>query len=222
MTGLQLCLSVGALLLLPSACGGGNPEPDSSPPAASPSASPSAASISPESSKGPEGSQTPGSPVEGFEGVESFPMKFVVPEGFSSPSEDGGTRGYAIDGTSGSAAAFLIRSLTQVEAADLPADLAGHIQKTRDDLIVSDIRATRVGGLPAQAFRLKQRFGTAPFDLWCARAGSCFKPLAYKPMDVTAVRTGRGLVFFEVEYLPEDREKVQEPMQEWLESVRWE
>ena len=35
-------------------------------------------------------------------------------------------------------------------------------------------------------------------------------------------RTGRGLVFFEVEYLPEDREKVQEPMQEWLESVRWE
>jgi hypothetical protein len=198
---------------LPSGCGGDNPEPDSPPPAAS---------SAPESSKPPEASQTPGSTVEGFEGVKSFPMKFVVSEGFSNPSQDGGTRGYSIDGTSGSAAAFLIRSLTQVETADLPADLAGHIKKTRDDLIVTDIRATKVGGLPAQSFRLEQRFGTAPFDLWCARAGSCFKPLAHKPMDVTAVRTGRGLVVFEVEYLPEDREEVQEPMQEWLESVRWE
>jgi len=41
-------------------------------------------------------------------------------------------------------------------------------------------------------------------------------------MDVTVVRTGQGLVLFWLEHDPKDRARVQEPMQTWLSSVRWE
>jgi len=107
-------------------------------------------------------------------------------------------------------------------AGDLPADLAAHIRTNRPDLIVSDVGTTEVDGRPAQTFTLAQKPGTAPSDLWCVRAGSCYKLLEDKPLDLTAVRTGQGLVLFEVGYLPKDQGKVQEPMQNWLSSVRWE
>jgi hypothetical protein len=192
---------------------GGTPSPvDPAPPAMSPSPS-STASGAP---------QAPGSTVEGFEGVESFPMTFVVPRGFSDPSRDTGTRLYSIEGTSGGAGAFLVSTLAGVETSDLPDDLASHIRETRDELVVSNVGTTEVGGRPAQTFALAQKPGTAPYDLFCVRGGSCFKLLEDKPMDVTVVRTGRGLVLFWVEYLPKDQESVQGPMQTWLSSVRWE
>lgn len=199
---------------------------DPAPPTASPAdvGSPSAAAPS-ESSAAPEDQespQVPGSSVEGFAGMEGFPMTFVVPAGFSESYEGGGTRAYTIDGTSGGAGAFLVSSLARSEAGDLPADLARHVRRNRDDLIVTDVSTTEVGGRPAQAFTLTQQPGTAPSDLWCVRGGSCFKLLEHKPMDITAVRSGRGLVLFTVEYLPEDRTKAREGIRAWLESVRWE
>ena len=191
---------------------------DPAPPAASSSPSPTAS----EAPEEPEAPQTPGSIVEGFEQVESFPMTFVVPRGFSDPFRDSGTRGYSIDGTSGSAAAFLVSTFNQVAASELPDDLAAYVRETRDDLIVSNISTTEVGGRPAQTFSLAQKPGRPPYELFCVRNGGCFKLLEDKPMDVTAVRTGNGLVLFWVEYLPKDQAKVQEPMQNWLASVRWE
>lgn len=194
---------------------GGTPAPVDP---AAPVASPSPSSAEPEV---PEAPQTPGSTVEGFEGI-TFPMTFVVPKGFSDPTTENGTRGYSIKGTSGAAAAFLISTFTQVPTPDLPADLAAHIRRTRDELTVSNVATTEVGGRPAQTFTLTQKPGTAAFDLFCVNAGGCYKLLEEKPMDMTAVRTGQGLVLFWVEYAPKDRAKVQEPMQTWLASVRWE
>jgi hypothetical protein len=188
---------------------------DSAPPAASPSRSSSTPEV-------PEAPQTPGSTVKGFENVTSFPMTFVVPKGFSDPSSENGTRGYTIKGTSGAVAALLVDTLADTPRSDLPPDLAAHIRTTRDELIVSDVRTTEVGGRSAQAFTLAQKPGTSPYDLLCARGGSCYKLLDDKPMDVTAVRTARGLVLFWVEYAPKDRARVQEPMDTWLSSVRWE
>ena len=174
------------------------------------------------SSAPPEPEQTAGSVVEGFAGVEGFPMSFVVPEGFSEAPVDTGTRGYTVDGTSGGAAVFLVSSLTEVRAEQLPTDLAAHIRETRDDIRVDDVRTTEVGGRAAQAFTLTQKPGTSPQDLWCVRKGSCFKLLEDEPMDVTVVRARQGLVLFEVEYLPRDRAAVQRPVTAWLDSVRWE
>ena len=205
-------VGVGALWL-------GVQQADAPPPVTStpsPSLSPS-----PSASPAPEATQTPGSVVRGFDGVEDFPMRFVVPEGFSEASEGGGTRGYEIDGTSGAAGAFVVSTVADVPAADLPADLAAHIRETRNDLVVSDVRSTEVGGRAGQAFTLTQKPGTAATDLWCARAGSCYKLLEDKPMDMTFVRTRSGLVLFEVEYLGKDRTTVQGPVQRWLASVRW-
>lgn len=204
-------VSVGALWL-----GFGQGE-SAAPPPAAPSPSPTASVTAGEL----EAPQAPGSTVKGFEGIEEFPMTFVVPQGFSDPSRDTGARGYSIDDTSGGAAVFLVSTVTQTAASRLPSDLAAHIRETRDDLIVSDVSTTEVGGRPAQSFTLAQRAGTAPYDLFCARSGSCYKLLEDKPMDVTAVRSGHGLVLFWVEYLPKDQAKVQEPMQTWLSSVRW-
>lgn len=184
------------------------------PPAASPSPSSSV-------SEAPEAPQTPGSTVTGFEGVESFPMTYVVPNGFSDPSTESGTRGYSIEDTSGGAAAFLVSTLTDAPTSDLPDDVAAHIRATRDELMVSNVSTTEVGGRPAQSFTLAQRPGTAPDNLFCVRTGSCYKLLEDKPMDVTAVRTERGLVLFWVEYEPQDRARVQGPMQAWFSSVRW-
>ena len=197
----------------------GAPTPvDPAAPVASPSASASSAEPEPEVPAAP---QTPGSTVEGFEGV-TFPMRFVVPKGFSDPSMENGTRGYSIKGTSGAAAAFLIGTFNQVPTPDLPADLAAHIRQTRDELTVSNVATTDVGGRAAQSFTLTQKPGTAAFDLFCVKAGACYKLLEEKPMDVTTVRTGQGLVLFWVVYAPNDRARVQEPMQTWLASVRWE
>ena len=205
--------AVGAGVIWIAAGQGGQSSPvDPVAPAESPSAS-STVSGAP---------QTPGSTVEGFEGLESFPMSFVVPPGFSEPSRDTGARGYSIEGTSGAAAVFLVGTLTGTKTSALPDDLAAHIRETRDDLVVSEVGSTEVGGRQAQTFTLAQRPGTAPYDLFCVRAGSCFKLLEDKPMDVTTVRTGRGLVLFWAEYLPEDKAKVEGPMQTWLSSVRWE
>ncbi|GAA1931404.1 hypothetical protein [Nocardioides marmoribigeumensis] len=204
--------AVGAGVLWIGLGQGGTPSPvDPAPPAASP----------PPSSTESGAPQAPGSTVEGFEGVE-FPLTFVVPRGFSVASRDTGTRLYSIEGTSGGAGAFLISTLAGAKTSDLPEDLAAHLRETRDDLVVSGVGTTEVGGRPAQTFALAQKPGTAPSDLFCVRAGSCFKLLQDKPMDVTAVRIGRGLVLFWVEYLPTDQAKVQGPMQAWLSSVRWE
>jgi hypothetical protein len=202
----------------------GSQQSDSQPPTAtSPSESPlSSPSSTPGEPSAAETPQTPGSVVHGFDGAEGFPMRFVVPEGFSDPSAEGGTRGYAISGTSGAVGAFVISTVTDDRATDLPADLAAHIREGRDDLLVSNVRATEVGGRTAQSFTLTQKPGTAASDLWCARAGSCYKLLEEKPMDITVVRTRSGMVLFEVEYLPRDRTTVQGPVQEWLDSVRWE
>jgi hypothetical protein len=189
---------------------------------ASPASSSSAPSAAPEATKEPEAPQTPGSTVDGFEGVESYPMTFVVPRGFSDPTREGGTRGYYIKGTSGGVKALLVSTLAQTATHDLPDDLAAHVRHTRDELIVSNVATSEVGGRPAQTFTLAQKPGRSPYDLICARAGSCYKLLENKPMDVTVVRTGRGLVLFWVEYAPEDRARVQESMQTWLASVRWE
>jgi hypothetical protein len=160
--------------------------------------------------------------VEGFAGAPSFPMSFVVPKGFSQPTAENGTRGYSTKGTSGAAAVFLVDTLTGVRASDLPDDLAAHLRTTRDELTVTNVGTTSVGGQPAQTFTLAQKPGTSPYDLFCAEGGSCYKLLEFKPMDVTAVRTGRGLVLFWVEYAPGDRAEVQEPMRSWLSTVRWE
>ena len=194
-----------------------SPGPATSPPSSSPPSSPSA-SVEPE----PEAPQTPGSVVRGFDGLENFPMRFIVPRGFVEASEGGGTRGYTIRGTTAAAGAFVVNALAGTRAANLPPDLAEHVRDARDDLVVSNVRATEVGGREAQAFTLTQEPGTASSDLWCARAGSCYKLLEEKPMDMTFVRTANGLVLFEVEYLPRDRTKVQTPAQDWLDSVRWE
>ena len=118
-------------------------------------------------------------------------MRFVVPEGFSEASEGGGTRFYEIDGSSGAAGTFVVSTVGDVRAAELPADLAAHIRETRNDLVVSDVRATEVGGRAAQAFTLTQKPGTAASDLWCARAGSCCKLLEDKPMGLTRRRRRR-------------------------------
>lgn len=193
---------------------GGTPPVDPAPPVASPSPS----SAEPEVSEAP---QTPGETVRGFEGI-TFPMRFVVPKGFSDPSTENGTRGYSIKGTTAAAAAFLIGTFTDVPTSDLPADLAAHIRQTRDELTVSNVATSEVGGRPAQTFTLTQKPGTAASDLFCVRAGACYKLLEDKPMDVTAVRTGQGLVVFWVEYAPKDRARIQGPMQTWLGSVRWE
>lgn len=205
-------VAVGALWL--SLGQGESPTPDPAPPAAPPSSSSSA-------SVAPEASQTPGSTVKGFQDVESFPMTYVVPDGFSDPSTESGTRGYSIKGTSGGTAAFLISTFAGAPTSELPQDLAAHIRRTRDDLIVSNISTTEVGGGPAQAFTLAQKPGTTPYDLFCVRAGSCYKLLEDKPMDVVAVRTADELVLFWVEYAPKDRAAVQAPMQAWLSSVDW-
>lgn len=189
---------------------------------ASPAASPSPSSAASEVPQEPEAPQTPGSTVEGFEGAESFPMTFVVPQRFSDPTSESGTRGYTIKGTSGSAKVFLISTLTYATAAELPDDLATHLRQTRDELMVSNEGTAEVGGRPAQTFTLTQKPETSPYELFCVKAGSCFKLLEDKPMDVTTVRTGQGLVLFWVEYDPKDRARVQEPMQTWLSSVRWE
>jgi hypothetical protein len=179
---------------------------------------PAPPATSPEMSDSP---QAPGSTVEGFEGYESFPMTYVVPRTFVEPSRETGTRAYAVKGTSGDAAAFLVTRFGQVTRSDLPDDLAAHLRRTRDDEIVSNVGSTPVGGRPAQTFTLAQKRGIAPTDLFCVRGGSCFKLLQDKPMDVTVVRTDRNLVLFWVEYLPADRAKVQDPMKDWLSSVRW-
>lgn len=193
----------------------GTPAPvDPAPPVASPSPSLAEPEV-------PETPQTPGSTVKGFEGV-TFPMTFVVPKGFSNPWMENGTRGYSVKGTTGSAGAFLISTFTQVPTTDLPADLATHIRQTRDELKVSNVATTELGDRPAQTFTLTQKPGTLASDLFCVKAGACYKLLESKPMDVVAVRTGRGLVLFWVEYAPYDRESVQQPMQAWLDSVRWE
>ncbi|QIK67622.1 hypothetical protein G7072_15810 [Nocardioides sp. HDW12B] len=207
-------VGVGALWL--GAGPDGSPEPAvPAPPATSPS--PSETSEAP-----PDPPQTPGSRVEGFEGFESFPMSFTVPRRFADPSYDLGTRGYTVEGTSGGVGAFLIDTFDGVEASDLPDDLAAHIDRTREDLLVSDVGTTDLAGRTAQTFTLAQKPDTAPYDLFCARSGSCFKLLPDKPMDVTALRTGRGLVLFWVEYLPEDRAEVQGPVQQWFSSLTWE
>ena len=113
-------------------------------------------------------------------------------------------------------------TLAQTPTCDLPDDLAAHIRQTRDELMVSNISTTEVGGRPAQTFTLAQKPDTSPYDLFCVKAGSCYKLLEDKPMDVTVVRTGQGLVLFWLEHDPKDRARVQEPMQTWLSSVRWE
>ena len=190
------------------------------PPAASPSQDPTPPQ-SPTPSETPPASETPGSTVQGFEGAEEFPMRYVVPAGFVDPTGEAGVRGYSIDGTSGDVAAFLVSTLAQTAPAELPDDLAAYLRRTRDELTVSNVGTSEVGDRPAQTFTLTQKPGTTPFDLLCARNGTCFKLLPEKPMDVTVVRTGEGLVLFWVEYLPEDRAEVQKPMQRWLDSVRW-
>lgn len=198
-------------------------QPDSQAPATStPSSTPTSPSSPPSASPEPEAPQTPGSVVRGLDGLKGFPMRFVVPKGFVEAGEGGGSRGYTIRGTTGAAGVFVVSALTGARPSDLPSDLAAHIRESRDDLLVSDVRATEVGGRAAQAFTLTQKPGTAASDLWCARAGSCYKLLEEKPMDITVVRTPTGLVLFEAEYLPRDRTKVQGAVQKWLDSVRWE
>ncbi|MFM6848540.1 MAG: hypothetical protein ACKOVB_05495 [Terrabacter sp.] len=220
--GLMAAAAVAAAAVGIGAAWLGTQATESQPTATSPSDTPSS-SPSPSRSEDPvpEAPQTPGSTVRGFDGFEDFPMSFVVPDGFSGASVETGTRGYAIDGTSGAVGAFVVSDIAGTRAADLPADIATHIRENRDDLVVSDVRSTDVGGRTAQSFTLAQRRGTSPSDLWCVRSGSCYKLLGDKPMDMTFVRTPRGLVLFEAEYLRRDETRVQQPVQRWLGSVRW-
>ena len=85
---------------------------------------------------------------------------------------------------------------------------------------MSDVGTTEVDGRPAQTFTLAQKPGTAPSDLWCVRAGSCYKLLEDKPLDLTTVRTGKRLVRSRWSTCP--RTSPAGVPQNWLSSVRWE
>jgi hypothetical protein len=179
------------------------------------------ASAKPSESSSSQQSPTPGSTIEGFVRVEDFPIRFVVPKGFTVGGEGGGTRAYFIKGTTSGGGVLLLKSFGGIPAAKLPADLAALVRKHRDDIIVSNVRTTEVGGRPAEAFTLKQKPGTAPWDLWCAKAGTCFKLLDNKPMEMAVVRHPQGVVLFSVEYLPEERVTVRRAWKEWLAGVEW-
>jgi hypothetical protein len=156
--------------------------------------------------------------VEGLVGAKNYPISVLLPKGFEEVAQGAGTRAFSVDETSGG---ILVQDLASLDnAIRIPADIAGYLDRRRDDLVIEDVGTARIDGVPAQSFTLRMKGGATPTDLWCPTGGTCFKPLPEKPMDVLVARTSSGVLWVAAEYLPKDRAEVRKQFSALVRTIR--
>ena len=159
--------------------------------------------------------------LTGLRDLPDYPIRLTVPSGMFEVDEDAGSRAFRpLSKQPGGVVITALRSINGTPVDQLPQDVTT-LLADRPDVVVTDVRATTVAGLDAQAFTLRVAPGTSPSDLWCpVMEPLCFKLDRRLTAEVLVVDTDAEPLWIATEYTPETQAEVTTAAEQLISSIQ--